>query len=247
MSEAAPERPAGPATAAPGGPGPTGPKRDNVFTRKIGPLPMWVWLVIVAAIVLLYLLYSSSKKKQSGSSASGQQQQGGFGRALMPEIILERLPGPPHTRHRHHRGGHHHRDHHHKRGGGGPGINPGGPNDPPGGDPEEAMALAADREKAMRDPGPGYHSVPGINRRHMRGKGQPVPGELVMFKTAEQGQTPSLQDVANRYDTEPEAIVMEAEGRGYPASTAWRRYVTQHDWSSPLPPATQLSILAHPN
>jgi hypothetical protein len=53
--------------------------------------------------------------------------------------------------------------------------------------------------------------------------------------------------VANQYDTNPEAIVMEATGRGYPASTAWKRYVAMHDWGSPLPPATQLSILAHPD
>jgi hypothetical protein len=237
MSETAPERPtsSGPASSS----APPGPHRENVFTRKIGPLPMWVWLVIVAGLVLLYVVWSSSKKKQSSSSSSsGQQQTGGFGRALLPEVILERIPGPPHTRHRHHRGGHHHRHHSgHHRGG----VDPGGPMDPGS---EEATALAADRQKAARDPGPGAHSIPGHNRRHMRG--QPIPGELVEFKTAEQGQTPSLADVANNYDTDPEAIVMEAEGRGYPSSTAWKRYVAAHDWGSPLPPATRLSILAHP-
>lgn len=220
MSETAPERPGPP--SSPGEP----PRRENVFTRKLGPLPMWVWLVIVAAIILLYVIWSSSKKKQPAAS-SGQQQQGGFGRALLPEVILERIPGPPHAGHRHHRGGH---KHHHS-----------GHDD----DPDEAVARNADREKAARDPGPGYHSIPGVNRRHMRG--QAVPGELVKFKTAEEGQTPTLADVANRYDTNPEAIVMEAEGRGYPSSTAWKRYVAMHDWSSPLPPATELSILAHPD
>lgn len=206
---------------------------------------MWVWLAIAAVVILLYVLFSS-KKKQSSASSSGQQKQGGFGRALVPEVILERLPGPPHVHHRHHRGGHDHDDHHHhrrhRRPGGG--VDPGGPMDPAGA--HEAVALNADRAKATRDPGPGYHSVPGHNRRHMRGTGEPIPGELVAFKTAEQGQTPSLMDVANNYNTEPEAIVMEAEGRGYPASSAWKRYVALHDWSSPLPPATELQILAHP-
>lgn len=230
MSETAPERPA--TSSASGGtpaPGPPG-KRENVFTRKLGPLPMWVWLAIAAVAILLYVVMSSSKKKQGGASPSGQQKQGGFGRALLPEVILERIPGPPHVHHRHHRGGHDHDDHRHHRGGGG----------------DEAVALNADRAKAIRDPGPGYHSLPGYNRRHMRGAGEPVPGELVAFKTAEQGQTPSLADVANTYNTEPDAIVMEAEGRGYPASSAWKRYVALHDWSSPLPPATELQILAHP-
>jgi hypothetical protein len=232
VSETAPERPAS-SSAGP----PPGPQRENVFTRRIGPLPMWVWLVIVAAVVLLYIVWSSSKNKQGGT-ASGQQQQGGFGRALLPEVILERLPGPPHVKHRHHRGGHHHRHPHHR-----PGVDPGGPMQ----SPDEAVALEADRQKAVRDPGPGYHAVPGINRRHMRGKGEPVPGELVSFKTAEHGQTPSLQDVANQYNTEPDAIVLESEGRGYPNSTTWKRYVAQHNWADPLPPATELQILAHPN
>jgi hypothetical protein len=201
---------------------------------------MWVWLALAAVAILLYVLISGKSKKQTATS-SGQQQHGGFGRALLPEIILERLPGPPHTHHRHHRGGHHHHDHHHHHRGGG-GVDPGGPMDPA--DAHEAVALDADRQKAARDPGPGTHHIPGHNRRHMRG--EPIPGELVSFKTAEQGQTPSLADVANQYDTNPEAIVMEAEGRGYPNSTAWKRYVTQHNWGDPLPPATQLSILAHP-
>lgn len=246
MSETTPERPAGqssssaaPASTSSAAGGP--PKRENVFTRKIGPLPMWVWLALVAAVILAYALLHKSKKQGSGTKG-GQQQQGGFGRALLPEVIVERLPGPPHVKHRHHRPGRKHRHSDHDA----DDINPGGPNQQPGNE-AEAVALAADRQKAQRDPGPGYHTVPGINRRHMRGKGQPVPGELVQFKTAEQGQTPSLSDVANQYDTNPEAIVMEAEGRGYPNSTAWKRYVALHDWGNPLPPATQLSIVAHPD
>jgi hypothetical protein len=240
MSETAPERPSssGPGTSSSSQGPPV--KRENVFTRKLGPLPMWVWLVIVAAIILLYVVYSSSKKKGSSSSVQQDPQQGGFGRALLPEVILEQLPGPPHQRHRHHRGGHKHRHPHHRPGG----VDPGGPVQP--GDEAEAVALNADRQKAARDPGPGYHSIPGINRRSMRGKGEPVPGELVTFKTAEQGQTPSLADVANNYNTEPDAIVMESEGRGFPNSVTWKRYVAQHDWSLPLPPATQLQIIAHP-
>lgn len=249
MSEQAPERPAGqPAGGPPGKP----PGKENVFTRKIGPLPMWVWLAIVAVVIVGYFLLS--KKKKGGSSSQGQgqgKQQGGFGSALLPEIIVERFGGPPHVRHRHHRGGHHHGDHDHDRRGrhgidpggprrGGPGPDPGGPRH----SPEEAVALEADRQKAVRDPGPGTHNLPGHNRRHMRG--EPVPGELVTFKTAEDGQTPSLSDVANHYNTAPEAIVMEAEGRGYPSSPTWKRYVAAHDWQSPLPPATELSILAHP-
>ena len=41
----------------------------NVFTRKIGPLPMWAWLAIVSAVILGYAWY---KNRQSGSSTASQ-------------------------------------------------------------------------------------------------------------------------------------------------------------------------------
>jgi hypothetical protein len=228
VSEQAPERP--PA----GGP----PKKENVFTRKIGPLPMWVWLAIAAA-VLLVVVFMMKKKKGGSGQGQGQGQQG-FGRGLVPPIIIERLGGPPHIRHHHRRGDHDDDDdddgkrRRHRKG-----VDPGGPNQRPS---DQAIAAEHDRQRAARDPGAG--DVPGHNRRDMRG--EPVPGMLVNFKTAEKGQTPSLLDVANHYDTSPEAIVQEATGRGYPNSVPWKRYVARHDWGSPLPPATEFSILAHP-
>jgi hypothetical protein len=222
VSEQAPERTAPPQAPPPG-------KKENVFTRKIGPLPMWVWLAIIALVILLYVMFFS-KKKKGGGTGQGQGQQQGFGAFLVPPII-QRIGGggggPPHTHH-HRRGDHDDDD-----------------------DDDKKKAKAHDQMRAARSagaagPGPGpAHDVPvGIDRRDKRG--QPVPGFLVQFKTAEQGQTPSLQDVANHYDTAPEAIVQEAEGRGYPNSVAWKRYVSRHDWASPLPPATDFSILAHP-
>ena len=39
----------------------------NVFTRKIGPLPMWAWVAIVSAVILGYAYW---KNRQSGSTAS---------------------------------------------------------------------------------------------------------------------------------------------------------------------------------
>jgi hypothetical protein len=131
---------------------------------------------------------------------------------------------PPHTRH-HRRGDHSSAD--------------------------QAFAGQSDQMAAARSPGnddtgadPDSDVPVGMDRRDKRGRA--VRGQLVQFKSAEQGQTPSLMDVANHYNTSPEAIVQEAEGRGYPASVAWKRYVSRHDWASPLPPATDFSILAHP-
>jgi hypothetical protein len=46
---------------------PQAPSRENVFTRKIGPLPMWLWVVIVAVPLLVYSLY---KQKKAATTAS---------------------------------------------------------------------------------------------------------------------------------------------------------------------------------
>lgn len=62
MSEQAPERaaPSAPARARGGG--------GNMFTQKIGPLPMWAWVGIAAAILVVWRLYSNKQ------SAAAQQQ-----------------------------------------------------------------------------------------------------------------------------------------------------------------------------
>lgn len=222
MSEQAPE--ARPPAAAPG-------KKENVLTRKLGPLPTWAWIAIAAALILGYVLFFG-KKSKGGGGKSGQG--GGTGTARGPasagrtiiRIISPRRP--PHTRHNR-RGDHDEDDE---------------------GDRQHGRAhdqMRESRSAGAAGPGPGPDTdVPvGMDRRDKRG--QPPPGRLVSFKTAEQGQTPSLMDVANKYGTDPEAIVQEAEGRGYPSSVAWKRYVSRHDWASPLPPATDFSILAHPS
>ena len=49
-------------SAAPDGGG------GNVFTRKIGPLPMWAWMGIALALAIVYYLY----KKHTSSSTSSQ-------------------------------------------------------------------------------------------------------------------------------------------------------------------------------
>lgn len=219
MSEQAPERPVQPAPA----------KKENVLTRKLGPLPTWAWVAIAAALILGYVFFFGKKNKQQGGGGiSGGTATGpGAGTTTIINRIIRPRGQPPHTRH-HRRGDHDDED-----------------------DEDRRHARDHDRHREARSagaagPGPGPDTdVPvGMDRRDKRGKA--VPGALVAFRTAEHGATPSLQDVANHYDTAPEAIIQEAEGRGYPSSTAWKRYVARHDWASPLPPATQFQILAHP-
>jgi LysM repeat protein len=53
------EQPTAPAAAA--------PKRENVFTHKLGPLPMWGWVAIAGGILVAWRWYSN---KQAASTAT---------------------------------------------------------------------------------------------------------------------------------------------------------------------------------
>lgn len=62
MSEQPPAPPrTGGAPARPGG-------RENVFTHRIGPLPMWGWLAIVGGLLAAWRLYSNKQAAQSAQS-----------------------------------------------------------------------------------------------------------------------------------------------------------------------------------
>ena len=64
MSQMAPEAaPAAPAAPAAGG----GKQGGNVFTRKIGPMPMWAWVAIISVVLIGYAYY---RNKQSAAAAS---------------------------------------------------------------------------------------------------------------------------------------------------------------------------------
>lgn len=71
MSESAPEHSSG------GG---------NVFTRKLGPLPMWAWMGIALAIALGYYLIKSKSSSSSSDQSSGDAA-GGTDSSLVPEFV----------------------------------------------------------------------------------------------------------------------------------------------------------------
>jgi hypothetical protein len=43
----------------------------NVLTRKLGPLPTWVWVAIVSAIILAYVVIKQRGSSSSTASGSG--------------------------------------------------------------------------------------------------------------------------------------------------------------------------------
>jgi hypothetical protein len=64
----------------------------NVFTRKLGPLPMWAWMAIALVLAIAYYLY---KKKSAASAASATgassgtaaNTPGGVDASLVPQFV----------------------------------------------------------------------------------------------------------------------------------------------------------------
>ena len=79
MSEQAPEAPAR-------------GKKENVFTRKIGPLPMIAWVAIIGGLILGWSLYrsktSGAASSQTGATTDASQ---------VPQFVNQTYsnPGPP--------------------------------------------------------------------------------------------------------------------------------------------------------
>ena len=76
MSEMAPERPAA--------------RRENVFTRKIGPLPMWAWVAIIGSVIVVYSLY---KRKTAGATTSTASPTG-TDASQVPQFVNQTFTNP---------------------------------------------------------------------------------------------------------------------------------------------------------
>ena len=63
----------------------------NVFTRKLGPLPMWAWMGIALALAIVYYLYkkhtSSSTSSQNSAQNSSVNTPGGVDASLVPQFV----------------------------------------------------------------------------------------------------------------------------------------------------------------
>ena len=72
MSQMAPEAP--PAAPAPPSPSRGRAGGGNVFTRKIGPLSMWVWLLIGIALIGAYVLWKRNQASQTAQPTANASQ-----------------------------------------------------------------------------------------------------------------------------------------------------------------------------
>jgi hypothetical protein len=228
--------------------------KENVLTRKIGPLPTWAWTAIAAAVLLLLVMWRGNKSSGSGQGGAKGH---GFTGALVPPVILH---------------GHKER-HRHKHHGGDPGGKKIGPerqwliNKTGSKHPwsflarhDETIEVGPHGSRIVhgRKAKKGKHEPDEKDKDHAakpralrglpeQGSGPvPVKGDLMSFTTPETGDTPSLAQVASQYNTAPDAIIEEATGRGNPHGAMWRRYVAIHDWDAPLPHGTDMTVLAQP-
>jgi LysM repeat protein len=82
----------------------TAPERTtsggNVFTRKIGPLPMWAWMGILLGVAGVYYMIKSKKSSSSSStdqSTATNNTPGGVDSSLVPQFVNQTYvnPTPP--------------------------------------------------------------------------------------------------------------------------------------------------------
>ncbi len=51
-------------------PAPAAPRRENIFTHHIGPLPMWGWLAIAGGLLVAWRLYSNKQAAAQTAAAA---------------------------------------------------------------------------------------------------------------------------------------------------------------------------------
>lgn len=88
MSETAPEAP------------PQQQSGSSVFTRKLGPLPLWAWMGIALALALVYYYWRQNKASTKASQSSGDQLASGTDQNLIPQFVNQTYvdnapPGEP--------------------------------------------------------------------------------------------------------------------------------------------------------
>lgn len=246
--------------------------KENALTRKIGPLPAWVWIAVAAAVILLYVVLHS--KKSSASSKGGSGSGKGAGPSLVPPVVIHGARGRRGRRGKRGKSGSDDDDDdsdregperewlERKTGSEHPWtylrkhdetieVGPRGSRIVRDGKPVRDHDTDRDRDRKRRDKDtggrPGDEDKAPKERavRGVPGAG-PVKGQLVSFTTGGRGPTPSLAQVASRYNTAPDAIIEEATGRGNPHGAMWRRYVAANDWQAPLPHGLDVTVLAQP-
>ena len=180
-------------------------KKDNVFTRKIGPLSMWVWLVIIGGGILAYSLW---KSKTAGSTASASAT--GTSAADIPQFVNQvytnpgaPVAGPP--------------------GATGPSglTGPGGPPGPPG--PPGTTPVMPGPVPIIRTPGPPPVEISGGRPAGLKFTTPQFRSERLRNKgNLEQIAKRNGIDVEDLLEANPELKKYQGTGRQLPVGTIIR-------------------------
>lgn len=62
---------------------------SNIFTRKLGPLPMWAWMAVALVLAIAYYLYKKKSAAAAGAASSGTAANtpGGVDASLVPQFV----------------------------------------------------------------------------------------------------------------------------------------------------------------
>jgi hypothetical protein len=72
-------------------------RRENVFTHRIGPLPMWGWLAIAAGGLIAWRLYSGKSAAQTGALATTDTSASQVPQFVNQTYVSTTAPGAPGT------------------------------------------------------------------------------------------------------------------------------------------------------
>ena len=68
-------------------------KRTNLFTTKIGPLPMWAWVAIIGSLIIVWSIYA---RKKTASNAQTAANAANGNQALTPPVVEQfQINTPP--------------------------------------------------------------------------------------------------------------------------------------------------------
>ena len=75
-------------------PRPAAPKKENVLTRKLGPLPTWAWVAIVAALLIGYF-YLKNRNSQGGGTTAAPGAVPQFVNQVFTDVLPPTVGKPP--------------------------------------------------------------------------------------------------------------------------------------------------------
>ena len=88
MSEVTPEAPTRPSS---------GGKKENVFTHKFGPLPMWAWVAIISAVLIGYYYWKNKKAASQTPTVPDASQVPQFVNQVYTNVTPPTAPATPAT------------------------------------------------------------------------------------------------------------------------------------------------------